>query len=87
MLHGHVVSNHKSHNHCVLQVFVGGVPRGATEEQIKEYSSKVGPVSPESADRSRCCIMTLFCYEVTHHMQVHSCSLVKEPGSSGQNRG
>lgn len=43
------------------EVFVGGVPRGATEEQIKEYSSKVGPV--------------------------HSCSLVKEPGSSGQNRG
>ncbi|KAL0028222.1 hypothetical protein WJX79_002460 [Trebouxia sp. C0005] len=43
------------------EVFVGGVPRGATEEQIKEYASKVGPV--------------------------HSCSLVKEPGSSGQNRG
>ncbi len=58
MSHGHVVSNYKSHNHCVLQVFVGGVPRGATEEQIKEYASKVGPVSPESADRSRHCIMT-----------------------------
>lgn len=58
MLHGHVVSNHKSHNHGVLQVFVGGVPRGATEEQIKEYASKVGPVSPESADRSCHCIMT-----------------------------
>lgn len=43
------------------EVFVGGVPRGATEEQIKEYASKVGPV--------------------------HSCSLVKEPGSTGQNRG
>lgn len=28
----------------VQQVFVGGVPRGATEEQIKEYASKVGPV-------------------------------------------
>ena len=59
MLHGHVVSNHKSHNHCGLQVFVGGVPRGATEEQIKEYASKVGPVSPESADRSCHCIMTI----------------------------
>ena len=31
--------------HRILQVFVGGVPRGATEEQIKEYASKVGPVS------------------------------------------
>lgn len=29
---------------CSEQVFVGGVPRGATEEQIKEYASKVGPV-------------------------------------------
>lgn len=29
---------------CPEQVFVGGVPRGATEEQIKEYASKVGPV-------------------------------------------
>lgn len=58
MLHDRVVSNHKSHNHFVLQVFVGGVPRGATEEQIKEYASKVGPVSPESADCSHYCIMT-----------------------------
>ena len=34
-------------HHCGLvreQVFVGGVPRGATEEQIKEYASRVGPV-------------------------------------------
>ena len=50
MLHGHAVNNHKSHNYGMLQVFVGGVPRGATEEQIKEYASKVGPVSLESAD-------------------------------------
>lgn len=29
---------------CTIQVFVGGVPRGASEEQIKQYSTKVGEV-------------------------------------------
>lgn len=38
----------------VEQVFVGGVPRGATEEQIKEYASKVGPVRPDFACRCSC---------------------------------
>lgn len=83
----------------LAQVFVGGVPRGATEDQIKEYASKVGPVRLLRAEilvtsanlKQQPDCKCLCCYAKIKArgacLQVHSCSLVKEPGSTGQNRG
>ncbi len=34
----------KTHVMSSLQVFVGGVPRTATEEMLKEFAERAGPV-------------------------------------------
>lgn len=70
-----------------LQVFIGGIPKNATEAQIKEFSEQAGAVSLIPTAFTLACRSLHLHYWGPIDMQVHSVKLAKDPVNAEQNRG